>query len=260
MSECKRSQKRVAIWSVARSLSTVFVRSLSQVPDSIVLFEEFTSALLYATGTFESAKAVYEQPREGKSLVLGKDMGFTMSGKFEMVPEGYQHIFLVRHPAKSIPSLEALLAPLPREQKEFYIGLNQYKPLFDLHRHVTSKLDQQVTILDAQDLIQNPEKTIQTLCQILGLPFSDRLLTWDPIDGKPSNWIMSSAMWEDCESLGWMNNCLRSTGFIKPAKQQNTDGEVGKYPLTPEIEKMIEEALPYYQALWELRIKLDECN
>ena len=268
MSDNPSGQTRIFIWCAARSLSTVFTQSLSQVPDAYTLLEMYLSAAQFgpegknlqaytydgcSTDTHKSVKALFEQPWPGKSLVLGKDVGHVMDGKYEMIPQGYQHVFLIRHPSKSIASYASRIAATPAGQG-FQIGLNQFKSLHDLHEYVTTTLGLKSTVLDADDLITSPQETLQKFCQTVGLPFSDKLLTWDWTDKIPGNCMMSQAVWEDHKLFGWYDTCLNSTGFIKPKEQ--LEKTVGEAEMTPEFKNMVVEALPYYEALRELRLKI----
>ena len=107
MARQKSGQKRVAIWSPARSMSTVLTRSLSQIPNSQAIFEMFSTAAAYERHwiqgensyrsvshtkvTFESVKALCENPWPGKSVIVLKELAHGMAGKFEMIFDGYRH-------------------------------------------------------------------------------------------------------------------------------------------------------------------------
>ncbi|XP_071791628.1 uncharacterized protein [Asterias amurensis] len=262
------NQKRIFIWCTARSLSTVITRSLSQIPDSYALVALFASAGSFgperkfqdckyeyaSTDTYTSMKAIYEQPWPSQSVVIGKDCSFFLEGKYDFIPEGYQHVFLFRHPLKSISSMAASFATriktLP-EKQVYHFKVNQYKSLHNLHQYLKTTHGINAPVLDADDLIAQPKEMLQKVCKILGLPFSDKLLTWDWTDEKPDNWMVRNSLWEDHKIHGWYSNCLHSTGFRKPTEAAKTD----KKALEPEFVKMVEEALPYYEELRKLRIK-----
>ncbi|XP_033629425.1 uncharacterized protein LOC117291687 [Asterias rubens] len=259
------NQKRIFIWQTQRSLSTVFTRSLSQIPDSCAILAHFCSAAKFGperkylqdyeyeyagTDTFESMKAIYEQPRPGKSVVIGKDCSHYLAEKYDFIPKGYQHVFLIRHPLKSISSMAARIKTLP-EKQVYHFKVNQYKYLHNLHQYLKTTHGINASVLDADDLIAQPKEMLQKFCKILGLPFSDKLLTWDWTDEKPDNWMVRNSLWEDHKIHGWYDNCLHSTGFRKPTDAAKTD----KKALEPEFVKMVEEALPYYEEIRKLRIK-----
>ncbi len=259
------NQKRIFIWHTARSLSVVFTRSLSQIPDSFAILALFCSAGKFGperihlqdyeyeyagTDTYQSMKAIYEQLWPGKSVVIGKDCSHFLDGKYDFIPEGYQHVFLIRDPLKSVSSYAARIKTIPKEQV-FQIGVNQYKSLHNLHHYLKTTHGINAPVLDADDLIAQPKEMLQKFCHILGLPFSDKLLTWNWTDEKPDNWMIRNSLWEDHKIYGWYDDCLHSTGFRKPTKAAKTDRKA----LEPEFVKMVEEALPYYEELRKLRIK-----
>ncbi|XP_022091007.1 uncharacterized protein LOC110979483 [Acanthaster planci] len=260
-------QVRILIWCTARSLSTVLARSLSQYPASQCLLELFGAAanfgpdrrfpeteLLQPRLSFKFVKELYEQPWAGKSLVLGKELSYVMIGKQDMIPEGYQHVFLIRNPQKSVKSLEDRMSKVAyKKKKEFYLGLNQFKNLSEMHQHVTKTLGKKALVLDADDLKSNPSEMLQCLCTAVGLQFTDKLLEWDKVSGVPGNWMVNEKQWEDHERVGWFDRLLESTGF----NPLETDPRVcpSEGQPSPHFKQMIAEALPYYQELYQLRIK-----
>ena len=125
------------MWATPRSISTVFVKFISFVHDSQIFFEPYLCAHWFGpesvqdarhqanvetfmkaasevtpiTGGFEAYECSYkwvkeqlEKPHAGKKLVFSKEMCFSVADKFEFLPKGYRHMFLVRHPLKVFSS------------------------------------------------------------------------------------------------------------------------------------------------------------
>ncbi|XP_038078901.1 branched-chain-amino-acid aminotransferase-like protein 2 [Patiria miniata] len=260
-------QVRILIWCTARSLSTVLARSLSQYPGSQCLMELFqvaaylgperlfpeTEPLFEPKMTFSYVRDLYEEPWPGKSLVLGKEVSYGMRS-LGMIPDGYQHVFLIRDPAKSLRSIEERIQKFDcKKKREFYLGLNQSANLAEMYQHVTKNLGKKALVLDADDLIANPSQMLQCLCAAVGLQYTDELLKWDRASGVPANWLMTDKQWENHKKAGWFDKVLDSTGFNTPATNPGARDE-GTGP-SPHFQRMIAEALPYYHDLHRLRIK-----
>ncbi|XP_022081168.1 branched-chain-amino-acid aminotransferase-like protein 2 [Acanthaster planci] len=267
------TQKRVLVWSTPRSLSTVLMRALSQLPDSLVIHE-----YLLLVGKNEEPdilgdqkakmqnwdsepsfnilkwKEMYEEPYHDKSFVFGKEIASSLGRKVEMIPDGYTHVFLMHNPFKSIPSNEKSLSFFPRDLR-FSVMLkpNQFEALAHIYDYVTTTLGQsKPVVLDASDLLANPAKTLQLFCKATGLPFSQKLLRWEQVKERPpSNLLLPTFMWDNGKAFGVFKTAFESTCFHKETTgvAKETD------PISPEIEQLIQDALPYYEKLYKYRLE-----
>jgi hypothetical protein len=61
-------------------------------------------------------------------------------------------------------------------------------------------------VIDSADLLAAPEATLRVLCAALGVPFSERMLSWPP--GPRA----SDGVW----ARHWYQRVERSTGFEPP--------------------------------------------
>ena len=137
---------RVILWSVPRSLSTVFEKCMSYVPHTLIINEAFVCA--YHLGpdghnvtsmvskdlkvvqekkleqvqldlpmAFDGEKCSYdfvkgemEADYPGKSLIFCKDMAYGLDGKHDKLPaSGYRHTFLIRNPHRQFVSYKKML-------------------------------------------------------------------------------------------------------------------------------------------------------
>ncbi|XP_072018318.1 uncharacterized protein [Amphiura filiformis] len=131
---------RIYIWTNRRSLGTVFLKCLSQIPDSQIVNGLFASCFFYGEDptsempqstkdrrnreasshdfsdfpyvyegescTYSWAKSQLEGDYPGKRTLICKDLPITLSGKHEFIPKGFRHTFLIRHPYRMFQSLE----------------------------------------------------------------------------------------------------------------------------------------------------------
>lgn len=116
----------------------------------------------------------------------------------------FHFTFLIRHPRNSIPSYYRCTIPPLDEVTGFYkfkpdeAGYIELRALFDYLRHSgqvgphiagrkhesngvsngdTDKVD--ITLIDADDLLDAPYAMIEEYCKSVGLPFSPSMLNWD---------------------------------------------------------------------------------
>jgi len=100
-------------------------------------------------------------------------------------------------------------------------------------------------LVDADDLIRNPEPALQQLCSFVGEFYTPKMLTWEA-NKPPSSWG-DLADFED-----WLDSVLSSTGWMrKPALAANPAKPTPK-PGQPLQEELIEENMPFYAQLRQM--------
>lgn len=113
-----------------------------------------------------------------------------------------------------------------------------YKQHTELLKHLQS-IGQNPPILDSKQILLNPRKVLGELCERIGIPFQESMLSWQagarPEDGSWAKY--------------WYKSVHQSTGFGKWERKQ--DAEVFPDRLKP----LLEECKPYYEKLNELAIK-----
>ncbi|XP_038050921.1 uncharacterized protein LOC119724073 [Patiria miniata] len=270
------TQKRILIWSVPRSLSTVLMRSLSQARDSLVLNEYLLLAGLNevpealgdrkdlvdieteSSFNIQSWKAMYEQPHPGKSFILGKEMADSLGGRMEMIPDGYTHVFLMRHPFKSITSHYKSLWCFPEDVRYSMVDHSYHKGLAGVYDYVTQTLGHTApVVLDTADLLAKPAEAVRLICEATGMPFSQELLRWDQVkDELPSNWLMPKVLWSNGVKVGMYKSAFESTCFHTNEETSGAATE-GTDTIKPEIQQLIQDALPYYDTLSKHRLVVE---
>jgi len=137
--------------------------------------------------------------------------------------------FLIREPREVITSFikqmpDADLADL---------GYAQQSEIFDLVCQWTGRTP---PVIDARDLQENPKKILSSLCDALGVEFSDRMLSWPPGPRE------TDGIW----AKYWYKEVDTSTGF-RPYKPKND-------PVPEQLQEMLEICEGHYQRLHRHRI------
>ena len=256
--------KRILLWASARTLSSVFARSIRELP-SVKVFFEPSGGVFYGgpgkrTKESDPKKILIGDPRafndeyqvvhdrllapyEGFDAVFIKDMAYFVEGRYEDYIQGpfanFKHTFLIRHPRKV-----AISKYKGCQETEFdfvYPGIRQ---LYELFR-VVQQIDPNPLVLDADDLLENPKEMMQLYCSSTGLPFTEDMLTWEP--GAIEEWNHGRKY--DI----WHRTAMYSSGFIKP--KSSAPESLSEYPKI--VEECIQDSLPYYEAMYQVRVRLN---
>jgi len=123
-----------------------------------------------------------------------------------------EHGFLIRDPREMLTSLVKNL-PNPRIEDT---GLPQQVEVLELVRERTGRVP---PVLDARDILENPRRMLELLCEALHVEFSESMLSWPP--GRRS----TDGIW----AKHWYEAVEKSTGF---------------QPYQPKLEAVAPEHLP----------------
>jgi len=137
--------------------------------------------------------------------------------------------FLIREPREVIASyLKKREDPALED-----LGFVQQAEIFDFVRERTNAIP---PIVDAKDVLENPERILRLLCEAVGIEFSESMLSWPPglreTDGIWANY--------------WYGEVARSTSF-QPYKR--------KEGIVPDrLHELYEQCREYYERLYEYRL------
>jgi len=204
---------RLAMWSGPRNVSTAFMRSWENRPDTIVVDEPFYAHYLLATRVDHPGRAEViarhetDWRRVVESLLAPVPPGVRVLYQKQMshhlLPHmgrdwlgAMTHAFLIRDPAPMLASLGEKLGEFALDAT----GLPQQVEIFEYVRSTTGHVP---PVVDSADLLEAPERTLQTLCEALDIPFSERMLSW------PAGPRASDGAW----AKYWYDRVARSTGF-----------------------------------------------
>ncbi len=258
---------KVALWCVPRTLSSVFCKSIAEVEHSMIFFEYYIAAMHCGPEqeiphpvmgrivsdplfSYKYVKEELEKDIEEKQVYFVKDMAYALGGNFDRLPEGYQHTFLIRHPAHVFKSHEILLLRIGMPSLQSFLPQGfAFKEIYELYEYVTKELKQKAVIIDADDLKANPEGIMRAYCEETGIPFQKSMLSWKPEVPNPPEWKAPPTCWMGNQMFGTYKEAFESTEF-KPRdpKPINID------ELKGQVKECTEFSLPYYEKLFNLRL------
>lgn len=131
----------------------------------------------------------------------------------------FQYTFLIRHPRRSIPSYYRCTVPPLDAVTGFYdfdpaeAGYDELRRFFD---YVLSEglVDREnLVVIDADDLLDDPESVLRAYCERVGLEFCPGMLNWSEEDTRFAQ--EKFAKWD-----GFHNDALRSSS-LKPRSQSH---------------------------------------
>jgi len=208
------------MWSGPRNISTAMMRAWENRRDCVVTDEPFYAHYLVATGLDHpgrdevivsqetdwrkvvaaltgpppGAAAVWYQKHMAHHLLAGMEGGWL---------ESLTHAFLIRNPVEMIASYTRRRRLVAAEE----LGLHRQVEIWQLVRERTGK---EPPVIDARDVLEQPEATLTALCERLGLPFDPAMLAW------PAGPRDSDGVW----ARYWYASVNTSTGF-KPYRTQS---------------------------------------
>jgi hypothetical protein len=142
---------------------------------------------------------------------------------------GFTHAFLIRDPARMIASYLR-----KREAAVFEdFGLDHQADFF---AREADRLGAAPPVVDAHDVLADPETTLRALCRRLEIPFDPAMLSWSP--GRRA----TDGPW----APHWYQAVEASTGFGPP------DQETVNLP--EEARRLADRCRPYYQQLAAHRV------
>ncbi|KAH7144008.1 P-loop containing nucleoside triphosphate hydrolase protein [Dactylonectria macrodidyma] len=213
-------------------------------------------------------ESIMESGKEGKRIFI-KDMAYYLMksdsrptqiapslGEDELdnptvlpleVLKQFQFTFLIRHPRRAIPSYYRCTVPPLDEVTGFYhfmpneAGYEELVTLFDflLENGIVNK--DQLVVVDADDLLDNPEKTIRLYCEKTGIDFKPEMLDWNESDKSHASNAFEK--WN-----GFHNDAIKSTS-LKPRthaqKTSTTESEDKDWTAKwgPEAQKLIRQTV-----------------
>ena len=207
------------MWSGPRNISTAMMRSWGNRADTVVIDEPFYAFYLKRTGNkHPGADEVIASGETNCRKVLERLTGSIPNGKrilyqkqmtHHLLPEvdrewivDITNCFLIRDPREVILSY---IKKNPEPTLED-LGFVQQAKIFDFvcnetasYRHTGSV----PPVVDAKDVLQNPERMLRLLCDAIGVEFSDAMLSW-PLGLRDTDGIWAKY---------WYDDVARSTSF-----------------------------------------------
>ncbi len=254
---------RIAMWSGPRNISTAMMRAWGNRSDTAVIDEPFYAYYLKQTGKDHAraaeviASGETDWRRVAASLTKGaipggKDIFFQKQMTHHLLPEidrgwitGLTNCFLIRDPQEVIlsyikknpnPVLEDLGFAQQIEIFNFVVGASRCNasPARTVRgRRSAASLP---AVIDARDVLENPNRTLRLLCEAIEVPFDKSMLSWPP------GLRETDGIW----AKHWYDAVARSTSF--EPYQPKTGGMPKRFL------EIYDRCREYYEQLYQYRL------
>jgi hypothetical protein len=193
--------------------------------------------------TFEDAHEMVCKDYPGITTILTKNFPFCVQGRYEkFLDENFTHSFLIRNPRRVV--LSHLKASKDYFMEAFSRGEIGFEKLHDIYIFLRHHLSTDPVIIDADDLLANPEGTMELYCKKVGLTYKKGMTKWESGRG----WGPEYQKQIIYNHPVWTESAIKSTGFKElaplPTLSQN---------LPIEVVQCIEESYKPYNELYSLR-------
>jgi hypothetical protein len=240
--------RRLVMWSGPRNISTAMMRAFENRADCAVSDEPFYACYLARTGIDHPMRAEILASMERDYAAVAEalrgpspnaaEVWYQKHMTHHMLPgdsldwaRGAANCFLIRDPRRVVASYARKREnPTPAD-----IGLAREA---ELYREIEAMTGAPPPVLDADDVLADPEHALRALCAAVDLPFDSAMLAW------PAGRRDSDGVW----AAHWYGAVERSTGFHAP---QTAAAE----PALSEAERAVaDSAMADYRFLWERRL------
>ena len=233
---------RINCWSGPRNVSTALMRSFAQRADTRAFDEPLYGHYLKTTGAPHPGRDELveildtDAARVVREVVLGpcdRDVMFFKQMVHHLTPDldlGFLdqtvNVLLIRDPAEVIASLvNQLPQPIMRD-----VGLERQAILF---RDLRSR-GQDPPVLDARQLLLDPEGVLKQLCARVGISWDPAMLSW-PSGPQPEDGVWAKY---------WYDNLHTSTGF-QPYRERSREVPEHCRALLEECRAHYDEMIPH---------------
>ena len=238
---------RINLWSCPRNVSTAFMYSFGQRADTSVVDEPLYAHYLsnstvvhpcrdeILASQFQSGKKVVEEVLFGE---YPTEIAFFKQMTHHLVEIDWnfmlkmKNILFIRDPRKILISYSKVITKPTLED----IGIRKQLKLFNYFKE--NKAD--FVVLDSSELLKNPPKCLELLCEKLAIPFDDKMLSWEKGPRK------EDGVW----AKHWYDNVHNSTGF----KVQDTSNETVVVP--EKLKELAEKCMPFYETVAKHSIRV----
>ena len=238
---------RIAMWSGPRNISTAMMRAWDNRGDTAVWDEPLYAFYLHRTGIahpgaeeviaagdtdWRRVVAAMTGPvPDGEPIFFQKHMTHHMLDAVDRDWLAQMHnCFLIRDPREVIASYARTRPEVTLSD----VGVLQQAAIFEHARRTAGAAP---LVLDSRDVLEDPRAMLTALCAALGVPFSERMLSW------PAGPRSSDGVW----ARYWYDAVQASSGFSPYVCKAHT--------LPRALEPLAEECEPHYRNLYEQRLR-----
>src|ERR1041384_6448099 len=243
----KNGPVRIAMWSGPRNISTAMMRAWGNRRDTFVVDEPFYAYYLQATGREHPGRdeVIADGEIDWKKVIThltgsipnDQRIFYQKQMTHHLLPEierdwlaSVTNCFLIRDPAEVIISyIKKNNDPTPED-----IGFIQQAEIFDWVCKHEGRIP---PVVDAHDVLEDPEKMLRLLCEAVGVEFTEAMLCWPP------GLRETDGIW----AKHWYGEVETSTSFRKPSSAEP--------PLVPHrLRSVYEKARECYERLYPHRL------
>jgi len=238
---------RIAMWSGPRNISTALMRSWDNRGDTFVTDEPLYAHYLATTGKPHpgASEVIAAGETDWRTVVTaltgrvpgGKPVWYQKHMTHHLLPHvdrgwlaGVTNCFLIRHPREVLNSYVKVVA----EPTDDDTGFPQQRDIFNCVRERTGTTP---PVLDAADVLREPSRTLGLLCDAVGVPFTDAMLSWPP-GPRPTDGVWAKY---------WYADVVRSSGFRPYASREE--------PVPERFRGLYGRCLECYELLHDKRLR-----
>jgi len=209
-----RPSRVICMWSGPRNLSPAMMRSFGSRKDFTVWDEPFFSPFLFVTGKAHPGRDETLKRHETDPQAVARTCLEPVSTPYyfqkhmphHMLPEfprdwcrSATHFFLIRHPQR-------VIASYIKGRAEFKIEDLGFRAQVQLYNEISDLTTTRPPVINALDILKNPETALKTLCAAINIPFDPTMLSW------ASGPRIEDGAWAPY----WYQSVENSTGFTAP--------------------------------------------
>ena len=202
------------MWSGPRNISTAMMRTWGNRSDSVVIDEPFYAYYLKATGKKHPGadEVIATGETDWRKVVArltgplpsGKSIFFQKQMAHHLLPEvdrewliGVTNCFLIRDP-------RGVIASYIKKQEDPMLDDLGFVQQTEIFQWVRGRTGTAPAVIDARDVLENPKRILELLCDAVGIEFSESMLSW------PSGLRDTDGVW----AKHWYSEVARSTSFL----------------------------------------------
>lgn len=239
------TKTRICVWSGPRNISTALMYSFANRTDTRVIDEPLYAHYLTCTGVDHPGRKEVLASQENDAnkvvnevilkdypepILFIKNMAHHLTGMQTDFLDELVNVFLIRSPEEVITSLiKNLPSPVMRDT-----GFEMEHEIFKSLRAKGLR----PLVIDARELLTDPEKILKAFCAEVGIPFSAQMLAWAK-GPRPEDGVWAKY---------WYDNVHNSTGFAAYQPKNR--------PVPEKLKPLLESCRHYYHLLYKEALKV----
>ncbi len=234
----------INMWASPRNISTAMMYAWAQRADTTVWDEPMYGNYLVVTGIEHpmrdeilasvptDADAIVEQMLHGDwgtPLVFYKNMAHHLVGFDVEIVDTMENFLLTRDPREMLASLARGFGRPPTMRDTGY----------DVQVAIVDRIlasGRRPIVVNSRSVLEDPRGTLEALCDALGVPFDEAMLSWPP-GPKPYDGVWGAH---------WYTRLHTTTGFEPPTAPNEA--------LPDDLEGIYRRCLPLYERLTEFAL------